>query len=107
MANELRSDSGLFNQTGLDRLHRYPDALRAAIGSLDPDPLQIGAKLPLRDAGHVRADAAALLRLTLAVDDRAFDGATTGDCTDSGHDGFELVKGSEEKGRAGAKQGEF
>jgi hypothetical protein len=45
----------------------------------------------------VRADAAALFGLTLAVDDRALDGTATGDCTDSGHDDFELVKGSEIK----------
>jgi hypothetical protein len=55
----------------------------------------------------VRADAAALFRLTLAVDDRALDGTATGDCTDSGHDGFELVKGSEVKVGERTKQGEI
>ena len=53
--------------------------------------------LALRDARHVRTDPATLLGLSLAIDDRPLDGTATGDCTDSGHDGFELVKGSEVK----------
>src|SRR5688572_2516927 len=87
----------LLDEAGFDRLDRHPDALGAAVRGLDSDPLKVGAELALRDAGHVRADAAALLRLTLAIDDRALDGTATGDCTDSSHDGFELVKGSEVK----------
>jgi len=79
---------GLFDQARLDGFHRDPHTLRSAIGGFDADPLQIGAEFALGDAGHVRANAAALLRLTLAIDDRALDGTTTGDCTDSGHDGF-------------------
>src|SRR5882757_3253618 len=99
--------SGFLDQAGLDGLDRDPEALGAAVGQLDADPLEIRAEFALRDAGHVRADAAALLGLALAVDDRALDGAATGDCTDSSHDDFELVKGSEVKGRPAAKQGEF
>ncbi len=76
---EVNGASGLLDQAGLDRLDGDQHALRAAIGQADADPLEVGAELPLRDAGHVRADAAALLRLTLAVDDRALDGAATGD----------------------------
>ena len=106
-ARSRRSRLGLLDEAGLDGLDRDPKALRAAVRQLDADPLQIRTEFALRDAGHVRADAAALLGLTLAVDDRALDGTATGDCTDSGHDGFELIKGSEEKGRAGAKQGDF
>ena len=98
--------SGLLDQAGLDCLDRDPDALGPAIGGLDSDALKIGPELALRDARHVRADAAALLRLTLAIDDRALDGTATGDCTDSSHDGFELVKGSEVKVRLRGWQGE-
>ena len=99
--------SGLLDETGLDRLDGHPHALRAAVRGFDPDALQVGPEFALRDAGHVRANAAALLRLTLAIDDRALDGTATGDCTDSGHDGFELVKGSEVKVVTGVTQGEF
>ena len=99
--------SGLLDEAGLDGLDRHPHALRAAIGGLDPNALQVRAEFALGDAGHVRTDAAALLRLTLAIDDRALDGTATGDCTDSGHDGFELVKGSEVKVGGRAKQGEI
>jgi hypothetical protein len=95
------------DQTSLDRLDGDPDAFGAAVGGPDADSLKVGAKLALRDAGHVRADAAALLRLTLAIDDRALNGTATGDCTDSGHDDFDLVKGSGVKARSRAKQGEF
>src|SRR3954468_20976229 len=84
---------GFLNQAGLDRLDGDQHALGAAVGQLDADALQIRAEFTLRDARHVRADAAALLRLTLAVDDRSFNRTATGDCTDSGHDDFELVKG--------------
>src|SRR5258707_208253 len=59
----LKDRLGLLDEAGLDRLDRDPDALRAAVGQLDPDPLEIGAEFALRDAGHVRADAAALLGL--------------------------------------------
>ena len=80
--------SGLLHEAGLDGLDRDPHALGAAVGELDLDPLQVRAEQAGRHAGDVRADAAALLGLTLAVDDRALDGTATGDCTDSGHDGF-------------------
>ena len=74
----------------------HAKVMRASVMSAsDLDALKVGAELALRDAGHVRADAAALLGLTLTVDDRAFDGTATGDCADSGHGDFELVKGSE------------
>lgn len=99
--------SGLLDEAALDGLDRYPHALRAAVGGLDADALQVGPEFALGDAGHVRADPAALLRLTLAIDDRALDGTATGDCTDSGHDGFELVKGSEVIGAGRTKQGDF
>ena len=95
------------DQTSLDRLDGDPDAFRAAIGRPNADALKIGAEFALRDAGHVRSDATALLRLTLAIDDRALDGTATGDCTDSGHDDFDLVKGSGVKAATKAKQGEF
>jgi hypothetical protein len=83
----------LLHQTGLDGLHRYPDALRAAVGELDADPLEVRAKLAFRDAGHVRADAAALLGLTLAVDDAALNGTTTGDYADFSHGDFYELNG--------------
>src|SRR4051812_37557187 len=99
--------SGLLNQTGFDRLDGDPDPLRAAVGGLDTDPLKIGTELALRDTRHVCADAAALLRLTLTIDDRALGRTATGDCTDSGHDGFELVKGSKVEVASRVKQGDF
>ena len=83
----VRSD--LFDEAGLEGLDRDEHALGAAVGGLDAHALQVGAELTLRDASHVRTDAAALLALTFAVDGAAFDGALAGDCTDSGHDGFE------------------
>ena len=98
---------GLLDQSGLDRFHCDPHALGSAVGGLDADALKIRAEFALRDARHVRADAAALLRLTLAIDDRALDGTATGDCTDSSHDGFELVKGSEVKVGSEVRQGLF
>lgn len=89
------SNLGFLDQPGLDRLDRNEHALRAAVRQLHANALKIRAKLALRDAGHVSPDAAALFGLTLAVDDRAFDRTPTGDCTNSGHGDFELVKGSE------------
>ena len=86
---------GLLNQACFDRLDGDQHALRAAIWQLHANALKIWAEFALRDARHVRADAAALLGLTLAIDDRSFDGTATGDCTNSGHGDFELVKGSE------------
>ena len=97
----------LLDETGFDCLDGDPHALGPAVGGFDPDALKVGAELALRDASHVRADAAALLRLTLAIDDRALGGTATGDCTDSSHDGSELVKGSEVKVGPGVWQGEF
>ena len=91
----IESNLGLLDQAGFDRLDGDQHALGSAIGQLHADALKVRAELTLRDASHVRADAAALLGLTLAVDDRAFDRTTTGDCTDSSHGDFELVKGSE------------
>ena len=98
---------GLLDEARFDGLHRDQHALGATIGQLDANALKVRPELALRDAGHVRADAAALLRLALTVDDRALDGAATGDCTDSSHDDFELVKGSGVKGGTKAKQGDF
>ena len=89
----VKTGSKHFDQASLDRLDRNPDPLRAAVGSLDADTLQVGTELTLGDARHVRTDAAALLGLTLTIDDRALDGAATGDCTNSGHGVFRLVKG--------------
>jgi len=81
------------NESGLDGLDAHEHAFGTAIGQLHADALKVRTELALRDAGHVRADAAALLGLTFTVDYVALDGALTGDCTNSGHD-FELVKGS-------------
>ena len=75
----------LLYEPGFDRLDRHPNALRATIRHLDADALQIRAEFALRDAGHVRADAAALLGLTLTVDDLALGRAFTGDCANSCH----------------------
>lgn len=50
-----------FNQSGFDGFHRHQHALGAAIGQFYADALKVRAKLTLRDAGHVRTDAAALL----------------------------------------------
>ena len=85
--------SGFGDQAGFDGLDRDEHALRAAIGELHANALQVRAELALGDAGHVRADAAALLGLTLTVDAAALNGTFTGDCANSGHDGFGLVKG--------------
>ena len=82
-------DLDLLDEAGLDGFDRDEDALGAAVGGADADLLQVGAEFTLRDAGHVRTDAAALFALTLTVDGAAFGGALSGDCTDSGHDGFE------------------
>src|SRR5690606_17758930 len=56
------------------------------------DPLKVRTKLPLCDFGHVRADAAALFRLPLAVDDAALDRALPCDLTNSGHFGNGKMK---------------
>lgn len=85
----------LFDQAALEGLHGNPDALGAAIGGFDADALKVRPEFALRDTGHVRADSAALLGLPLTIDDRSLDRTATGDCTNSGHDGFELVKGRE------------
>ena len=90
-----KSNSGFLNQACFDCLDRNVHAFRAAVRQLYANALKVWAKLALRDAGHVSPNAAALLGLTLAVDDRAFDRTPTGDCTNSGHGDFELVKGSE------------
>ena len=99
--------SGLLHQTGFDRLDGYQNAFGPSVGQFHANALQIGTKFSLGDASHVRADAAALLGLALAVDDRAFDRTTTGDCTDSSHDDIDLIKGSGVKDGDEAKQGDF
>jgi len=81
------------DEAGLDGFDRDEDPLGAAVGELDADALKVWPEFAFRDAGHVRADAAALLRLTFTVDVAALNGALACDCTNSGHD-FELVKGS-------------
>lgn len=86
---------GLLHHSGFNGLHGHPYPLGATVSGLDANALKIRPKLALRDAGHVRADAAALLRLTLAIDDRALNGTATGDCTDSGHDASSWLKGRE------------
>jgi len=85
--NQIRS-LDLFDQPALDGLDRDPHALGTAVGGADADLLEIRTEFALGYARHVRADAPALLRLTLAVDDRALDGAATGDGTNSGHGGL-------------------
>ena len=81
-----RKDLGLLDEAGLDGLDRDPHALRAAIGEFDLDPLQVRTELAGSQAGNVRADAAALLGLTLTVDDLAHGRAFSGDCANSCHD---------------------
>lgn len=93
MSDEDGRRSGFLNHPRLDGLDRDQHTLGPAARKFDADALKIGAKLALCDARHVRADTSALLGLTLAVDSVALDWAFTGDCTNSGHDGFRLVKG--------------
>jgi len=76
----------MLDEAGLDGLDRNPHALRAAVGELDLDPLQVRTELAGSQAGNVRADAAALLGLTLTVDDLAHGRAFSGDCANSCHD---------------------
>ena len=104
-AERLASEDFL-DETRLDRLDRNPDAFGAAAGELHLDALQVRAELALRDAGDVRADAAAFFALTFAVDDIALDGTFASDGADSGH-GWNGLKGSRVKGGDEAKQGEF
>lgn len=78
-------DSGLLNEAGLEGLHGDPDALRAPVGGADPHLLEVRAELALRDARHVRTDAATLLGLAFTVNDAPFDGATTCDYANFGH----------------------
>ena len=87
------SESGFGDESRLDGLDGDEQALGSTVRELHADALQVWAELALCDAGYVRANAPALLRLTLAVDPAALDGAFTGDCTDSGHGGLDLVKG--------------
>ena len=93
MCDEEGRLSGFLNHPRFDGLDRDQHTLGSAAWEFDADALKIGAKLALCDARHVSADASALLGLTLAVDSVALDWAFTGDCTNSGHDGFRLVKG--------------
>jgi hypothetical protein len=76
---------GLLNQSSLDGFDRNPNPLGAAICETNADPLKVGPELALRDAGHVRADAAALLGLAFTVDDAPFDGTTTCDYANFAH----------------------
>ena len=76
---------GLGDQSGLDGLDGHPQALRAAIGQFDADALQVRTELTGSLASNVRADAAALLRLTFTVNDTALAGAFTSDCANSCH----------------------
>ena len=76
---------GLLNEARLEGLHGDPDALRASIGHADADLLEVRAELALRDARHVRPDAATLLGLAFTIDDAPFDGTTTCDYADFGH----------------------
>src|SRR5690606_31801543 len=82
----------LLHQASLDGFDGDPQAFDRAVGQLDADALQVRTKLPLRDLGHVRADTAALLSDTFAMDDTALDGTPASDCTNSGHVGFPRLK---------------
>jgi hypothetical protein len=55
--------------------------------------LEVRPELAAGDARHVRADAAALLALTLAIDDVALNGAPTGDYADFCHGEWKWLKG--------------
>ena len=81
----------LLHQSGFDRLNGDPDALHGAVRQLDANALGIGAKLTLRDLGHVRSDTAAFLSDTFSVNDTTRGGTFSGDGTNSGH-GFSSVK---------------
>ena len=83
--------SDLLNESGFDRLYRHPQAFYSAVRQLNTDSLRVGAKFTLRDLGHVRADAAALLGDTFAVNDTTRGGTFSGDGTNSRH-GFSSVK---------------
>ena len=75
----------LLDESGLDGLDRNEDTLGAAVGGPDADLLQVRAELTGGDRGDVRANAAAFLRLTLAVNDGSHSGTFAGDCADSSH----------------------
>jgi hypothetical protein len=81
----VRKGLDLLDETGLDGLDRNENSLGAAVGGLDADLLQVRTELALGDSRDVRADAAALLRLTLTVNDGALGRTFAGDCADSGH----------------------
>lgn len=94
------------DQASFDGLNGNPEALDAAVGEFDADALQVGAELTLGDLGHVRADTAALLSDTFAVNDTPSGGTFSSDGTNSGH-GFLQLKGWELRNRSDLRQGEF
>ncbi len=59
----------LFYETGLDCLYADPDTLDLARSEANADALQVWTELTLGSLRYVRADAATLLSLALAVDD--------------------------------------
>lgn len=78
--------SGLGHLAGLDCLCGYKHSLDLAARELDADALKIWAELTLGNLSYVRADTAALLALTLAVNDAAARRAFSCDLANSGHD---------------------
>ena len=77
---------GLLDEAGFDGLDRDPEAFDGAVGEFHADALQVRTELALRDARHVRADAAAFFSDTFAVDVVALGGTFASDSADSGHD---------------------
>ncbi len=73
----------LLDETGLDGLHGDKHALDGAAGELHADALEVGFEGAGSLLGDVRADAAALLGLTLTVNDGTLGGAFAGDSADA------------------------
>ena len=73
------------DQTSLDGFNGDPQTLNGTVGQLHANALNVGFELTLCDFGHVRADAAALLSDTFAVNDTSRGGTFSSDGTDSGH----------------------
>lgn len=77
---------GFFDQTGFDGLDAYPHALHLAGREAYFDSLYIRAEFAGRGFGHVRANSATLLGLSLAVNSASRGGTFSGNCANSSHD---------------------
>ena len=83
----MASSLCLFDEAGLDGLYADPHALDLTRGEANLDALQVGTELAFRRFRYVRADTAALLALTLAVDDAAGGRTLACNCANSCHVG--------------------